>query len=200
MARFNQHYSEKKHKTRQYVFDQISTLNKRKIRILSLPANNFIFEKMVLEKYPDAIIDCMEINQSLFVEVKNDVPCKINYEFGDIFDKLQANPNTYDVVWLDLCGNLSVSNLNNLISAAQTTIKKKSIFAFTLSSSREQKSKVFTELYNCANMDNFRYKVFPKMLTKMTKIVHPNFTLQKILKYRNKGSRVPMSLYLFTNS
>lgn len=200
MGKFTQHDSQEKQKTRQYVLDQIPKLKKRKPRLLTLPADNFIFEKMVLKRYPNAIIDCMEIDRVLYRQVKDNLPCKVNYEFGDIFDKLQENPKTYDVIWLDLCGNLSTSNLYSLISAAQNSIKKNCVFAFTLSSHREQRSKVFTELYNCTDMNHFRFKVFPKMLTKMARMFHPNFSLQKILRYQNEGCQVPMSLYLFTNS
>lgn len=200
MGRFIQHDSQEKHKTRKYILDQIPKLKKRKPRLLTLPADNFIFEQMVLKRYPNAIIDCMEIDRVLYRQVKDKLPCNVNYEFGDIFDKLQANPNTYDVIWLDLCGNLSTTNLYSLISVAQTSIKKNCIFAFTLSSHREQRGQIFTELYDCTDIDQFRYKVFPKMLTNMARMFHPNFSLQKILRYQNEGCSIPMSLYLFTNS
>ena len=200
MGKFTQHASQEKHKTRKYILEQIPKLKKRKLRLLTLPADNFIFEKMVLKRYPNAIIDCMEIDRVLYRQVKDNLPCKVNYEFGDIFDKLQANPNTYDVIWLDLCGNLSTTNLYSLISVAQTSIKKNCIFAFTLSSHREQRGQIFTELYNCTDIDQFRYKVFPDMLTKMARIFNPKFSLQKILRYQNEGCPIPMSLYLFTNS
>lgn len=200
MGRFINHDSQEKQKTREYILSQIPGLKKRKPRLLTLPADNFIFEQMVLKRYPNAVIDCMEIDRVLYRNVKDKLPCKVNYEFGDIFDKLQANPNTYDVIWLDLCGNLSTSNLYNLISAVQTSLKQNCIFAFTLSSFREQRGKVFTQLHNCEDINRFRFSVFPKMLVKMGRMIHPNFSLQKILKYQNDGSSVPMSLYLFTNS
>ena len=200
MGRFTQHNSLEKQKTRQYVLDQIPKLKKRKPRLLTLPADNFIFEQMVLKRYPNAIIDCMEIDRVLYRQVKDNLPCKVNYEFGDIFDKLQENPNMYDVIWLDLCGNLSTTNLYSIISAVQNSLKKNCVFAFTLSSHREQRGKVFTQLHGCANINHFRYEVFPKMLVKMGRIIHPNFSLQNILKYQNEGTQIPMSLYLLTNN
>lgn len=200
MGKFVNHASHEKHKTREYILSQIPTLKKRKPRLLTLPADNFIFEQMVLNRYPNADIDCMEIDRVLYRQVKDNLPCKVNYEFGDIFDKLQANPKTYDIIWLDLCGNLSTSNLYNLISAVQNSLKTKCIFAFTLTSHREQRGKVFTQLYDCTDINHFRFKVFPKMLLKMGRMIHPHFSLRKIIKYQNDGSAVPMSLYLFTNN
>ena len=199
MGRFTKHNSSEKHKTREYILEQIPKLKKRKIRLLTLPADNFIFEQMVLKRYPSAEIDCMEIDRVLYRQVKDNLPCKVNYEFGDIFDKLQENPNKYDVIWLDLCGNLSTTNLYSLISSVQNSLKKNCIFAFTLSSHREQRGKIFTQLYGCTDINHFRYKVFPKMLVKMARMFHPGFSLKKILRYQNDGSAVPMSLYLFTN-
>lgn len=200
MGKFTQHNSQEKQKTRQYILDQIPKLKKRKPRLLTLPADNFIFEQMVLKRYPNAVIDCMEIDRVLYRQVKDQLPCKVNYECGDIFDKLQANPNTYDVIWLDLCGNLSTSNLYNIISAVQTSLKKNCIFAFTLTSHREQRGKIFTQLYDCTDINHFRFSVFPKMLVNMGRMIHNKFSLQKIIKYQNNGTNIPMSLYLFTTS
>jgi len=200
MGKFINHKSQEKQKTREYILGQIPKLKKRKLRLLTLPADNFIFEQMVLKRYPNAVIDCMEIDHVLYRQIKDSLPCKVNYEFGDIFDKLQDNPNMYDVIWLDLCGNLSTNNLYNIISVVQNSLKKKCIFAFTLSSNREQRGKIFTQLYNCPDINHFRFKVFPKILIKMGRIFHPYFSLKKILKYQNEGSKVPMSLYLFTNN
>jgi hypothetical protein len=110
--------------------------------------------------------------------------CDLFVVGGDIFDKLQSTPNTYDFIWLDLCGNLSTSNMYNIISVVQTSLKNHCIFAFTLASAREQRTKIFTNLYNCTGQD-FRFKVFPKMIVKMGRMFHPKLALNKIIKYKN---------------
>lgn len=196
MSIFKDHHSDEKQETRELLLKKLPELNKRKPRLLTLPSNNFIFESMVLEKYPNAIIDCMEIDRKLYDQTKNKLPVNVNYEFGDIFDKLQTTPNTYDFIWLDLCGNLSTSNMYNIISVVQTSLKNHCIFAFTLASAREQRTKIFTNLYNCTGKD-FRFKVFPKMIVKMGRMFHPKLALNKIVKYKNTSNSVPMSLYLF---
>ena len=197
MSQFKDHESIEKHRTREVLFSKLPELKKRKIRLLTLPSNNFIFEKMVMERYPNAQIDCMEIDKNLYNKMKNNLPVKVNYEFGDVFDKLQANADTYDFIWLDLCGNLSSTNLLNIISSVQTSLKQKCIFAFTLSSIREQRTKVFTSLYNCKDGNEFRFKMFPKMLTKLGRFSHPKFSLADIIRYKNGVNSIPMSLYLF---
>jgi hypothetical protein len=196
MAQFKDHQADEKHETRELLLNRLPQLKKRKPRLLTLPSNNFIFETMVLERYPNAIIDCMEIDRKLYNQTKDQLPIKVNYEFGDIFDKLQDNPDTYDFIWLDLCGNLSTSNMYNIISAVQTSLKKTCIFAFTLASAREQRTKIFTNMYNCTGQE-FRYKVFPKMIVKLGRMFHPKLALKKLIKYKNTSNSVPMSLYLF---
>jgi hypothetical protein len=197
MSQFKDHESIEKHRTRELLFSKLPQLKKRNIRLLTLPSNNFIFEKMVMEHYPDAQIDCMELDKNLYNKMKSNLPVKVNYEFGDIFDKLLANPNTYDFIWLDLCGNLSSTNLLSIISSVQTSLKQKCIFAFTLSSIREQRTKVFTSLYNCKDANEFRFKVFPRLLTKLGRMFHPKFSLADIIRYKNGSNSIPMSLYLF---
>lgn len=197
MSIFKDHNSDEKQKTRELLLLKIPQLNKRKPRLLTLPSTNFIFEKMVLKRYPNAIIDCMEIDKNVYKQIKNNLLVKVNYEFGDIFDKLQNNPNTYDFIWLDLCGNLSFSNINNIISAVQTSLKQHCIFAVTLSSIREQRTKLFVNLYDCKDGNTFRYKVFPKLVTSLGKMFHPKFKLNDLIKYKNGSDSIPMSLYLF---
>lgn len=200
MGRFLYHESQEKHKTRKYVLEQIPALKKRKPKLLTLPADNFIFEQMVLSRYYHADIDCMEIDPDVYSRVKDNLPCNVRYEQGDVFDKLHDNPGKYDVIWLDLCGNLSTTTMNNLMSAVQTSIKPNSVFAFTLSSKREQRSKDFLKLYKCKDLNHFRFKVFPSKLTQMARMFHPHFKLKDILKYTHEGTNSSMSLYLFTNS
>jgi len=144
MAQFKDHQADEKHETRELLLNRIPELNKRKPRLLTLPSNNFIFESMVLERYPNAIIDCMEIDVKLYNQTKDKLPIKVNYEFGDIFDK----------------------------------------------------TKIFTNMYNCTGQE-FRYKVFPKMIVKLGRMFHPKLALKKLVKYKNTSNSVPMSLYLF---
>jgi len=188
-----------KHATREYLYNQLPELHKYKPKLLTLPASNFIFESMVLNQYPYASVDCMEYNQDLYNTVCEVVDeHKVNYQYGDIFDKLHANPYAYDMVWIDLCGNLSPYNINNLISVIQNTLKDKSILAFTFSANREIKLSQLLHLYKCTSLKEFRFDYFPKLLVRMGKIVHPDFKLDNLIQYKNtKGAGAPMCMYVF---
>jgi hypothetical protein len=197
MSVFTSHNSVEKQKTRDYLINMIPMLNKRKPKLLTLPADNFIFEKQVLKHYKHAKIDCMELDHTLYNKVKNQLPvADVNYEYGDIFDKLASNPQQYDLVWIDLCGNLSLNNLNNLVSAAQCFLKEKSIFAFTLTVAREQRSAVYADVYQTSGKE-LRFDFLPKFLTEMARLTCPKFSLHKIMPYKNSTQSVPMSLYVF---
>lgn len=197
MGVFTSHNSVEKQKTRDYLIKMIPSLNKRKPKLLTLPADNFLFEKQVLKQYKHAHIDCMELDRTLYNRMQNNLPLKdVHYEHGDIFDKLASNPQEYDLVWIDLCGNLSLNNLNNLVSAAQCSLKQKSIFAFTLTVAREQRSHIYADLYH-ASGNGLRFDFLPKFLTEMARIVHPKFGLDKIIPYKNSIVSTPMSLYVF---
>jgi hypothetical protein len=195
---FRDHLSTAKHETREYLLSQITTLNKRKFNVLSLPSTNFIFEKMVLNKYSNVCIDCMEYDMNIYNEMKNNLPVKVNYEMGDVFDKAYTNPYKYDFIWFDLCGNLSCSTFNNFLSITQNCLKDRSIVALTLNSSREQRTKKFVNVFNCNNGDQFRFDVFPQTVVNTAKLRYPNFSLINIIKYKNERKKsVPMSLYVF---
>lgn len=189
-------HSSEKQKTRDHLLSLIPRLGKRKPRLLTLPADNFIFEQMVLNKYKHAHIDCMELDRVLYQQMKNNLPCKVNYQFGDVFDKLQDNPDTYDLIWIDLCGNLSLNNFNNLLAAVQTSLKSKCIFAFTLNVAREQRTAVYADVYECSG-SSLRFDFLPKFLTQMGRLVNPKFNLKKIFTYKNSSQSAPMSLYVF---
>jgi hypothetical protein len=198
-ALFKDDQASAKHNTREYLYNQLHELHKYKPKLLTLPASNFIFESMVLNQYPYASINCMEYNQELYNTVCQNVDDqKFNYQYGDIFDKIHANPYTYDMVWMDLCGNLTPYNINNLISVIQNTLKDRCIVAFTFSAYREVKLSQLLHLYKCASLTEFRFDFFPKLLVRMGKLVHPDFKLDNLIQYKNsKGVGAPMCMYVF---
>jgi hypothetical protein len=192
---FLNYHTEAKQESREVVLFYLNQLNKRKPRVLTLPAKEFIFEKMVLKSRPNAQIDCVERDELVYKEAKKNKPVKVSFEKGDIFDKLQSSTTPYDFVWLDLCGNLSSSTLVNLVSSSQARIN--GIFAFTVQATREKDIKHYIEIFNCKSYDDFRYRFIPDYISKHAKTVHPNFHLEKIHQYKSPGRSTAMCIYIF---
>lgn len=195
---FKDHYASPKQTTRDYLFDQLRYLRKYKPKLLTLPADNFIFERMVLKQYPFAKIDCREYDINIFNKAKSIAPKQLKYEYGDIFDKLHDCPNTYDLVWIDLCGNLSFSNINNLLSVVQNTLKENSVLAFTFTAGRELNMSYILDVYSCKDPKEFRFVKFPQIIINAAKLSHSNFHLDNIIRYKNnKNNSTPMCMLVF---
>jgi hypothetical protein len=90
-------------------------------KTLSLSADNFIFESMLLNKVNKGqIIDCYEYNKKDYlkgkktfkeIKIRNN---NVSYILDNIFN---ADFTKYDFIFLDLCQNLSVATINNILSA-----------------------------------------------------------------------------------
>lgn len=197
---FNHDHAGPKDATRAYLYEQLLEIPKYKPKLLTLPANNFLFESLVKKRYKDSVIDCMEYDLSVYKKAKENKLNVFNYEYGDIFDKAHDNPGKYDFIWIDLCGNLSLSNINNLISVIQNTLKPHSILAFTFTAGREFGLNKILEVYGCTDTKEFRFEFFPKLLVKLGRLSHPKFRLDNLIKYKNnKGHSTPMCMFVFKN-
>ena len=86
-----------KQDTRQDVLEYLKPLRKTKPRVLSLPHKDFLFEKMVKNRYKHAVIDCVENNIDIYTEVsKKEIPVD-SYNYKDIFNELRDNSQKYDL-------------------------------------------------------------------------------------------------------
>jgi len=171
-------------------------VGKRAPKIASLPAKEFIFESMVLQQYPQAEIDCFEINNAVYAKAKKNKPASVRYKNTDVFDAITSTVKTYDMVWLDLCASISPSLMVNLAAGVQSKID--GVFAFTIQINRESKFKDMMRVFDCKSPDDFRYRFLPQYIMKMARAVHPNFHLEEIHKYKSDGRAAPMCLYVFT--
>jgi hypothetical protein len=197
-VQFNHDHALAKDDTRWYLLEQMEDLHKYKPKLLTLPANNFLFEHLVSSRYNGASIDCVEYDKAVYEKAKTHKLNKYNYEYLDVFDKAHANPGKYDLIWIDLCGNLSLSNMNNLISVIQNTLKSHSILAFTFTAGREIGLNKIMEVYGCKEPKEFRFKFFPNLLVRLGKLSHPKFRLDNLIKYKNnKGHSTPMCMFVF---
>jgi len=187
-------FSDEKQKTRIYLKGLIKTLDKKDLKIFSLPASNFFFEKMVLKEYPEAEIDCVENDRAVYNKNKDELPVPVNYFLDDAYGYLRRNSSKYDFIWLDLCGKYTTNNTFRIMSILQNGLKDKCIFSVTLAAARENISKNIEKLYNCT-LDEYRTDIYPKQCVAMARRNHPAFNLVNVLEY--KSNKIPMLLTTF---
>jgi hypothetical protein len=147
--------------------------------MLTLSADNFIFESYFNDK--TQITSC-ENNSKTYRRALKNKPDNITLKYKNIFDEKPL----YEVIWLDLCVNLSVKTVNELISYFQRS--NAIIISVTLQSQREwlQPSLSF---YGCSSIEEFRITTFPNLIYALT-----GYKLTKLDKYR---TNLNMSTYTF---
>lgn len=198
MSTYKNHNSKAKHKSRELLKRCIDRNIGDKGRIknmATLPADNFIFEGMFNEN--KWAIHCFEKNKEVW---NRGIGKHVGQHYinRDIFTELRKNICSYDVIWLDLCGNLTPKTINSLIPVFQgNSTKKEAIVAITLAKGREVIGK-YKEFYGFKDLEDLRNKVFPKMLSDFAKQTGVKCKLLKLHSYKGEGKAdMPMNLYIF---
>lgn len=170
------------------------------IQALTLPANNFLFERK-LKHYcatnkQAAFISCVEADDKVFYDGKTNEPPHLvsEYRHEDVFMYLLTTLRKFNFIWLDLCSCLSdqlVSELENVVDS--TTIDDTCVFSITLQKGRETSLELGEE-----TLGKYRKEVFPKRLQEAASKVNRDCKLLEVYNYRstNKVS-APMSIYTF---
>jgi hypothetical protein len=148
--------------------------------ILSLPADNFLFE----QKFPFAKITCCERDPLTYVEGLKRRPSNVTYLNQDIF----TVKGKFGLVWFDLCGAFQVSLINTLISYFQQSQSK--VICLTILAKREGIDKVL-QLYGAKDLEDFRVNTFPELISSFS-----DYRLSVICRYLSPN-RSPMLLYVF---
>ncbi len=166
--------------------------------VISLPADNFIFEQSVRQTYPKSKIVTLEQNKLVFNSGKQLAKnLNINHLNGEIFDYLKNN-NKYDVIWLDLCGYLSGNMINNLIPIVQgRNTKKETILALTVMATREKLAK-HSSIYGFSNLKQFRKKGLTSLLQSFASM--NDCTIEQLDFFSYKGDKkhaAKMNLYIY---
>jgi hypothetical protein len=185
--------------------------NYRGGKVLTLSADNFYFENLLLDKLNNKqSIDCYEYEQKhylngkkLFAQVK-----KRNQNMRYIFDNIfNADFTQYDFIFLDLCCNLSVETTMNIIASLQGF--KGQIF-ITLMRTREKFTNEDLNAYGvpkkkCIKERKriFRDTTFVQLVEQFTNLKQfaPRYDYQNtfVKKGETKVSRgTPMAIYSFT--
>jgi hypothetical protein len=148
--------------------------------ILSLPADNFLFES----KFPNAKITCCELDTETYKRGRKFKPQNVEYLNRDVF----TLKGRYDFVWLDLCINLSPMLVNTFISYFQDSTAK--TICLTIQGKRELFGNKL-KFYGAKDLDDFRYNVFPKLLEDFS-----GYKVTEIYRYLSPN-KSPMIVYSF---
>lgn len=142
--------------------------------MLTLSADNFLFES----KFPDTKIVSCELDHLTYRRGIKRKPKHVTFKRKDIFKEKPS----YEVIWLDLCINLSVRTINQIISYLQDSEAK--IVAITFQAQREH---LFRDLsfYGASTMDEFRETTFPNIIYALT-----GYKLAKLSKYRTDTNMI----------
>lgn len=146
--------------------------------MLTLPADNFLFESY----FPTVKTIACEIDDLTYSRAIKRKPFNVTLKNKDIF---QEKPS-YEVIWLDLCINLSVKTINQVISYLQES--EATVVGLTFQAQREHLVKDLS-FYGASNIDEFREKTFPNLIYALT-----GYKLVKLSKYRTD---VNMIMYIF---
>jgi pectate lyase len=143
---FNKQNSFIKDIARKYVLAEFSKfLNKVQgtKKVFSLPADNFIFEKSLIDIYKNIKITGIERNKSVYkngLKVINNLGLEISYLNQEDRDYFSGTNERFNVIWLDYCGPLTTNLLTSLIPIVQGNhFYNEGILAITLLKGRENK-------------------------------------------------------------
>lgn len=202
-------YSELKQHTRELLVNHVLDEPANDMKILSLPADNFLFEKQLRNQFnkrnPTGTIDflCAERNEVVYAKgIGEAMSNNFNYVKADMKDLLPQLTSSFNAIWLDFC-----CMYNEAVVQCLQTISSNSLLgdngtlALTLMYGREPNiNQLIPFLKNGERIDtdSLRYKAFPRYVSEI--IFHGKLKLQRILKYHDLGEgnlSAPMSIYIF---
>ncbi|MCB1713257.1 MAG: hypothetical protein KDH96_12540, partial [Candidatus Riesia sp.] len=184
---FNNETSVEKEITRKVIAQHFSENGVVFPRILTLPADNFIFENKLLSVKPETELICVERNRNTYSKGLNTaVSMNIRYYNSECLDILKSSELGYHNMWLDFCGPYSKS-VDEIIRAVATRnlLVTNGYLAITLLGAREN-CDIFKD-YN----ENTRNVEIPKHICKTI----PDLSLVNIYEYKSSGNS-PMKVYI----
>lgn len=205
-------YSELKQHTRELLVNHVLDNITDEMKILSLPADNFIFEKQLRDQFskrnPNGHIDflCAERNEAVYAKgIGEAMRNNFNYVKADMKDLLPQLSNPFNAIWLDFCCMYNEAVVQCLQTVASNSLLgEHGTLALTLMYGREpniNQLMPFLKNGERVDTDSLRYKAFPRYVSEI--IFHGKVKLQRILKYHDLGEgnlAAPMSIYIFHKS
>lgn len=194
------HNSPAKEVARELVMKAIRPIGKRGLKIFSLPSTNFKFEQKVLSSYPTAQIDCVEFDRKIYQTclIKSKDFSNLNIWCKDAFEYLENTKDQYDLIWLDLCGQISHSRAVKCAKVLESgRVKNGGIFAVTFMAKRELDGDLIRKIHNC-DLYHFRTHQFSNMLQVGASFSNRRCELIDVYNYKNDNSKAaPMFLGIY---
>jgi len=177
--------------------------------VLSLPADNFVFEKYLMQEFkryhPENRLNflCYERVDEVYARgLPEATDLKIQYCKADIVDMIPRLKSPFNGIWLDFCCmyNSSVVRCLQAIASNQL-LADNGIMGLTMMYGREPNIDQlipFLKDGEARSTENLRFRAIPRYITDI--VFHGDLQLHRILKYHDLGENnqaAPMLLYIF---
>lgn len=197
---FNKQNSFIKDIARKYVLAECCKLfNKTKglKKVLSLPADNFIFEKALLDIYKNVNIIGIERNTDVYkkgIKLIKKQNIKIDYNNIEDTDYFLNFKSKFDVIWLDYCGPLTTNILTKLIPIVQGQhLTDDGILAITLLKGREFEMNKIEEAFGSNSIREDLFDILDIYAKWNNKSIEPI----NLLEYKDGSKGVSSTMLLY---
>jgi hypothetical protein len=182
---------------RNYVLVEFSKLfsDVKNRSILSLPADNFIFEKKLLEIDNKVRIVCVERDKATYREGQKKIKREnLPIEHYNCTDTvlLSNTDNKFHGMWLDYCGPLTKALLSSLIPIVQGRYSQfnesgESLICITLLKGRETDAKELRKGFGYRSNSALRNGI-PEILNTYANFAGKSICVQKVFEYKDSTS------------
>ena len=178
------------------------------IKVLSLPADTFLFEKTLEEMYPDKefIFTCLEMDNDTWSNgskllrtgfIKSDMDY-LNISTSEFLEDVKNRNIKFDIIWYDYCSQYSKPILNDLNKTIDI-IHDNTLVGITLMGRRESKKITGPLLENTGKrnptLQHVREISMPK---EMAEALHlPTLKMIRYVDKLQNSRAAPMYLYMF---
>jgi hypothetical protein len=204
--------SELKQHTRELLVNKILDDSRDEMKVLSLPADNFIFEKHLQSRFkrmhPEGTIKflCAERDEEVYNRgIAEAMDNEFHYIKADMEAILPKMSSPFQAIWLDFCcmyNGYVVKSLQTISS--KNLLDDGAVLGLTLMYGREPNIYElipFLEANEKQDTDTLRYKAFPRYVCNA--IFGGKLQLHSVLRYHDLGENnqaSPMLLYIFKKS
>lgn len=179
--------------------------NRSKTNILSLPADNFIFEER-LKRKANINLTCIEKNKDTYKRGKRTMiklQLKANYINCDDRSFISTTKDKFSLIWLDYCSPIRKDILANLVPIVQGNLseynkKGKSLLAITLVKGREHDIKEIRKEFGFKNNEELRLIGVVQILDSYAKHNGKSIQIERIYQYKNGRNDATMLLYILS--
>lgn len=196
-----------KHVMRQIILNHISNHFKSIPSVFSLPASNFIFEQLLLDKFPHTRLTCVERNETVFnkgMKIVKSLKNNINFFNRDTHTELLSTTNTFNMMWLDYCAQISHNIISDLrVIKDRDLLRHGGLLAITLMGKREQPDMIdiMNRLAKSRGIntkdEKFRQEIIPRAISNLFNNYITPIHIIKYLDSIENQYPSPMYLYLF---